>query len=311
MDLKPNLTHADAQVHPVRRRRLAGIGLMCIALLCFSCLDASAKWLNRSVDPMLTVWARYTASVLLVSAVLNPITRPGLLQSRRPWLQWSRSLMLFLSTGLNFLALQYLQLVETISITFATPLLVALFAGPILGEWVGRHRGAAIAVGFVGVIVVTRPGLGTVHPAVLLSLGGALCYALNNIMTRLLATHDPPQTTIIYSGLIGIVVMTPVLPWIWSTPSSSLTWALMAATGVFASLGHWFLILAHERAPASVLAPFIYTQLLWMLGLGYVLFGDWPDLWTLVGAGVVIASGLYLLYCESSAERGDPADQER
>jgi drug/metabolite transporter (DMT)-like permease len=271
---------------------------MLVALLCFSCLDASAKWLSRSVDPLLTVWARYAMSVLLVSIVLNPISRPALIYSHRPWLQWGRSLMLFLSTGLNFLALQYLQLVETISITFATPLLVALFAGPILGERVGLRRGVIIAFGFLGVVIATGSGFSTMHPAALLSLGGAVCYSFNNILTRLLAAHDPPQVTMVYTGLAGVVVMTPFLPWIWSTPPSLLTWALMAATGVLASLGHWLLILAHARAPASTLAPFMYTQLLWMLGLGYIIFGDWPDIWTLVGASVVIASGLYLLYYE-------------
>ena len=115
------------------RRRLAGIGLMCGALICFSLLDATAKWLNREMDPLLTVWWRYVSSVVLVSLVINPWTDPGVLKTRRPWLQAGRSLLLFLSTALNFVALQFLQLVETMSIMFATPLLVALLAGPILG----------------------------------------------------------------------------------------------------------------------------------------------------------------------------------
>ena len=281
-----------------RRRRLAAIGLMCGALICFSLLDATAKWLNREMDPLLAVWWRYVSSVVLVSLVINPWTDPGVLKTRRPWLQAGRSLLLFLSTALNFVALQYLQLAETMSIMFATPLLVALLAGPILGERAGPRRLAAIGIGFLGVLLITRPGLGTMHPAALLSVAGAFAYAFYSICTRLLAAHDSSRTTMVYSGLAGVVLMTPVLPFLWTTPTSPLVWVLLLALGVFGAVGHWLLILAHARAPAPVLSPFIYTQIVWMLVLGYVLFGDWPDTWTLIGSTVVIGSGLYLLYRE-------------
>ena len=281
-----------------RRRRLVGIGLMVAALMCFSGLDASAKWLNRSVDPLLSVWFRYMASVALVSLAINPWTRPRVLRTNRLWIQIARSLLLFLSTALNFIALQYLQLAETMSIIFATPLLVALLAGPLLGEWIGPRRLAAIGIGFVGVLVITRPGLGTMHPAALLSVAGSVAYALYAVMTRLLASHDSSETTMVYSGLAGVVLMTPLLPLFWTTPASAMTWILLIATGAFGAIGHWLLILAHARAPAPILSPFIYTQIVWMLALGYFLFGDWPDPWTLVGSGIVIASGLYLLYRE-------------
>lgn len=285
-----------------RRNRLTGIALMCAALFCFSCLDATAKWLNRSVDPMVTVWARYMSAALLTFAVVNPRTQPGALRTRRLTLQLIRSFLLFASTLCNFLALQYLQLVETQSIIFATPLLVALLAGPILGERIGWQRLAAIAVGFAGILVIARPGLGTMHPAALLSLAGSVAYAFYNIVTRMLAGSDSIATTTLYSSLAGIVFVTPVLPWIWTTPSSPLVWFLLATTGFYGAFGHWLLVLAHARAPAAILAPFIYTQIVWMLVLGYLLFGDWPDPWTFVGAGIVIASGLYLL----SRERMKP-----
>jgi len=268
---------------------------MCGALICFSLLDATAKWVNRDMDPLLTVWWRYTSSVVLVSLVINPWSHPGVLRTRRPWLQAGRSLLLFVSTAMNFLALQYLQLAETISIIFSTPLMVALLAGPILGERVGPRRLAAIAVGFVGVLVITRPGVGSMPPAVIFSLVGALAYAFYSICTRMLAAHDSSNTTLVYSGLGGLVVMTPLLPFLWTTPASPVAWGLLIALGAFGAVGHWLLILAHARAPAPVLSPFIYSQIVWMLALGYGLFGDWPDAWTLVGAGVVIASGLYLL----------------
>ena len=299
-DISP---HQSQTTTSLRRQRLTGIALMCGALICFSCLDATAKWVNRSVDPLVTVWARYTSAFILTGLVINPWTHPGLLKTRRLPLQLIRSVLLLLSTLCNFVALQYLQLVETTSIIFSTPLLVALLAGPILGERVGPRRFAAIGVGFIGILVITRPGLGAMHPAVLLSVAGAVAYAFYGITTRMLASHDSSATTTFYSGLAGIVLMTPLLPWIWTTPSSPLTWLLLAMTGVFGGFGHWLLILAHARAPAAILSPFIYTQIIWMLVLGYVLFGDWPDLWTFAGAAIVIASGLYLLYRERARHK--------
>ncbi len=279
-------------------RRLVGIALMCAALICFSCLDATAKWVNRSVDPLVTVWARYMSATILTSLAINPWTKPGVLATRRLPLQITRSLLLFVSTLCNFVALQYLQLVETLSIVFSTPLIVALLAGPLLGEWIGAKRLAAIGVGFVGILVITRPGLGAMHPAALLSLAGAVAYAFYGITTRMLASTDSSATTTVYSSVAGIVLMTPLLPWVWTTPPSPLTWLLLAMTGVFGAFGHWLLVLAHARAPAAILSPFIYSQIVWMLAFGYILFGDWPDPWTFAGASIVIASGLYLLYRE-------------
>ena len=286
-----------------QRSRLIGIGLMCLALLCFSGLDATAKWVNRSVDPLVTVWARYVSAACLTFIFINPWTKPGAVATRRLPLQLVRSLLLFVSTICNFVALQYLQLVEALSIVFSTPLIVALIAGPILGERLGTQRLVAVGMGFIGVLVIARPGLGTMHPAALLSLTGAVAYAFYGITTRMLAATDSSATTIIYSSLAGIVLMTPLLPWIWTTPSSPLTWALLMMTGVFGATGHWLLVLAHARAPAVILSPFIYSQIVWMLALGYILFGDWPDPWTFVGAGIVIASGLYLLYREQAKSR--------
>jgi drug/metabolite transporter (DMT)-like permease len=282
------------------RGRLVGIGLICAALLCFAMLDATAKWLNRTVDPLLTVWARYAVSVVLVGLFVNPWTKPGVLRTSRPGLQIVRSILLFLSTAANFVALQYLQLAETLSILFAAPLIVALLAGPLLGERAGTERLIAIAIGFVGVLVVTRPGFGT-HPAIFLSMAGTLCYAGYALLTRKLAAHDSSETTLVYSGLAGFIVMMPILPVVWTQPDA-LTAFLLLMTGLYGAFGHWLLILAHARAPAPVLAPFIYTQMIWMLILGYVVFGDWPTAPTLIGAGIVICSGLYLL----SRERFTP-----
>ena len=283
-------------------RRLGGIALMCGTVAFFACLDASAKALaGLGVDPLLTTFMRYAVSVALISMVLNPVTTPHVARTRRPLLQVVRSLLLFGSTAFNFVALRHLQLADTLSIQFAAPLAVALLAGPLLGEWSSRERLAAIAAGFCGVLVIVRPGLGEVQPAVLYSLGNMLCYALYIITTRKLAAYDSTATTMFYSGLSGLALMSPLLPWIWTSPGTPCVWALLVGVGLFGTLGHWLLVLAHARAPASVLAPFIYTQLLWSVLLGYLLFGDVPQGTTLTGAAIVVASGLYLLARERRA----------
>jgi drug/metabolite transporter (DMT)-like permease len=148
------------------------------------------------------------------------------------------------------------------------------------------------------VLVVTRPGLGAIHPAALLSAAGALCYAIYALMTRILARSDSNQTTLFYSNLVGAVVMLPIAAAVWTTPDSLLIGALMVAAGALASIGHYLLIVAHRLAPASVLSPFMYSQLAWTVTLGYVIFADIPNPWTLAGAGIVVASGIYLLHRE-------------
>ncbi len=285
-------------------RRLAGIALMCAAPIGFASLDATGKWLaGAGVDPLLTTFMRYAVNVALVTAFLNPVTRPGVAHSRRLSLQVVRSLLLFGSTACNFLALRSLQLAETVSIQFAAPLAVALLAGPLLGEWSSRLRLAAVAAGFVGVLVIVRPDTLAAKPAMLFSLGNMLCYALYVIVTRKLAAYDSSATTIFYTGLAGLALMTPLLPWIWTAPGSLQVWGMLGAVGLFGTAGHWLLVLAHARAPASLLAPLIYTQILWSVLLGYGVFGDVPGAWTLAGALIIVASGLVLIAEDSWTKR--------
>ncbi len=281
-----------------RRERLVGILLMCSAVLCFSCLDATAKYLSRNLPTEQIVWARYFANVMIVAAIVNPLTRPGVMRTNRLLLQVTRSMLLLGSTTLNFIAVRYLQLAETTAITFVTPLIVVLLAAPILGEKVGAKRLVAICVGFLGVLVVARPGIGGLHPAAIFSVLGCFAYAAYAITTRMLSYHDKPETTLVYSGLAGVVLLTPLLPIFWTTPPSLSVWILMASMGVYASFGHYLLILAHQRAPAGVLSPFMYSQLVWMVALGFIVFGDVPDAFTVTGALIVVASGLYLLSLE-------------
>ena len=292
------LAAASPHLPETGRSRLAAIALICGAVLFFALLDTSAKWLSVHMDPVQVVFARYAGSMVMVLMLLNPWSRPGVLRTKRPWLQGVRSLLLLGSTMLNFIAVKYLQLAETVSIMFAGPLLVALVAGPMLGEWPGPRRLAAIAVGFLGVLVITRPGLGGMHPAAWLSVFGCVCYSFYSLATRQLAAFDPPETTMVYSGVAGTLAMLPLIPFFWSMPETPLVWLVMLGTGLLGGFGHWLLILAHRLAPATVLAPFIYSQIVWMIVLGWFVFGQFPDRWTFVGAAIVIASGLYLLYRE-------------
>jgi len=281
-----------------RRQRLTGIGLMCVTMVCFACLDSTAKYLNHFMDTLEVVWARYTGGLLLALVLSNPVSRPAIMKTKRPWLQIGRSILLLGSTLLNFFALRWLQLDQATSILFATPFLVALMSGPILGEWVGWRRWVAICVGFAGVIVVTRPGFGGISPAALLSVASLCCYAFYIISTRVLARTDSSETTLFYSNLFGAVVMTMVVPFVWTTPDRWLHVALMLGMGALGSTGHYLLIIAHRVAPPVVLAPFMYTQLIWVIALGFLIFGDLPNHWTLAGAATVVASGLYLLHRE-------------
>jgi drug/metabolite transporter (DMT)-like permease len=281
-----------------RRQRLTGIALMCGAVASFACLDAIAKYLGGYMDVLQIVWARYTSAFLLTFLLSNPIRRPEIVRTTRPWLQLGRSLLLVGSTMFNFWAYRYLQLDEALAIMFSTPFLVAILAGPVLGEWVGWRRWTAICVGFAGVLVVVRPGIGGFQWAALLSLASACCYALYSIATRVLSRTDSNETTLFYSNMVGAVLMLPVLPFVWTPPSGTAQAALMLVMGVFASLGHYLLIAGHRLAPASVLSPFIYTQIVWAVTLGYLVFGNVPHASTMTGVAIVIASGLYLFHRE-------------
>jgi drug/metabolite transporter (DMT)-like permease len=294
----PSTTKNTIEIAHQRRQRLIGIALMCLTMICFACLDSTAKYLNHYMETLEVVWARYTGGLLLALILSNPVSRPAIMRTKRPWLQIGRSILLLGSTLLNFFALRWLQLDQTTSILFATPFLVALMSGPILGEWVGWRRWMAICVGFAGVILVTRPGFGGIHPAALLSVASLCCYAFYIISTRVLASSDSNETTLFYSNLLGAVVMSLVVPFVWTTPDQWFHIALMLLMGALGSTGHYLLIIAHRLAPPVVLAPFMYTQLIWVIALGYFVFADLPNQWTVAGAAIVVASGLYLLHRE-------------
>ncbi|THD45704.1 MAG: DMT family transporter [Bradyrhizobium sp.] len=282
--------------------RLVAIALMCAAVVFFSGVDSSAKWLSGRLPELEIVWARYIGAAAFSLLMARPLSRPRLLISRSPGLQILRSVLLLGSTSFNFLALQKLQLAENSTISFLSPLFVALLAGPWLGERIGGARAAAIAIGFLGVLIATRPGTAAFQPIILVSIAGVLCNALYGLATRAVAGRDSSETTLVWTSIAGVIATTPLLPLFWRTPESGRVWAVMVLIGLCGALGHWLMILAHQRAPASAMAPFGYTQLIWMIIIGALVFGDWPPAATLIGAGIVIGSNLFLVWRERRGE---------
>lgn len=277
-----------------RRLRIVAIALMCGAMLLFTGLDTSSKWLSQLLPISEIVWARYMGAAIFALLAARPWSRPAALRSKRPGLQALRSLFLLGSTAFGVIALRSLQLAETATISFLLPILVALAAGPLLGERVGRERMIAIVFGFLGVLIASRPGTSAFQPVVLIAIAGVLSNAGYFLATRKLAGVDSSQTTLVWTQAAGVVLTTPLLPWTWAAPQSLHVWAVMAGLGVFGAAGHWLVIVAHKYAPAPVLTPFAYTQLIWMIVAGLVVFGDVPPAATLIGAAVVVACGAFL-----------------
>ena len=291
---------AGAAIALESRGRLKAIGLIAIAVSLFTCLDTCAKYVStRAGVPLLqVVWLRFSTQLLLMIMFLGLVRLPSLFVTQKLGHQLLRSCLLAGSTLFNFAALQYLRLDQTMPMFYLMPLMVALLAGPMLGEWVGWRRMVAIAVGFLGVLVVVRPGFLGFHWAFGLAGLGTFCYAFYNISTRYLATYAAPEVTLFYGLLVPVIVLAPVAYVQWSQPADLFVWLLIFMTGACGGLGHYLLIRAHEHAPASTLAPFTYLNLIAVVSLGYLVFGDLPDLFTLLGSGIIIASGLYLIHRE-------------
>ena len=276
------------------RNRLTGIALVSLTYLIFTLLDGSAKWLVGSVPVVVVVWLRFLTHSVFASVLLFPIKGMSLVRTRH-W-RWHvvRGAMFCAMTGINFWALQYLQLAVTSSIFFVVPILIALIAAPMLGEKLDAGRWAAVLAGFAGVLVIVRPGSADFHPAMLLSLVNTVLYALFNLSTRQLAAYDTPETIQYLPAVVASLLLAPFAVAGWQSPAGWLEWTVLCLLGVFGGLGHYLLAIAHRYAPATVIAPFLYQQVLYMALFGYLVFGDVPAAGVWIGAGIVIASGLYL-----------------
>lgn len=277
--------------------RVKAIGLMCLAVALFSALDTAAKYLvtHGSLPMVQVVWARFLGQFLMMLSLLSALPLTALLGTKKLKLELLRSFLMVSTTACNFLALRHLRLDQTVSVAFLAPLIVALLAGPFLGEWVGWRRLIAILVGFIGVLIVVHPGIGGLHPAFAFAFAGMLAYAFFMLLTRFLAAHDAPLVMLFYSILLGTFALAPFALWQWVWPETLSEWLLLLALGTFGGAGHYLFIHAYRLAPASSVAPFLYVQILTMVAFGFAVFGDMPDWWTLVGVAVIIASGIYLL----------------
>ena len=280
------------------RNRQIGIALVTATTLLFAVLDTSAKWLVQTLPVLQVVWLRFLFHTILTTAIFLPTLGPALFKIHNPRMQLLRGVMLALMTGLNFFALQYLQLAETSAVQFSVPILIALLSAWLLHEKLDAKRWTAILIGFAGVLIIMRPGSQGFHPAIFLSVLNALLYAAFNLMTRRLAGSDHPIATQLASAAVPTVLLAPFALWQWQAPSDVLTWCVILLTGLTGGLGHTATALAHRYATAAVLGPFLYQQIIYMTLGGWLVFGQIPDVAVVLGACVVVLSGLYLLWQE-------------
>ncbi len=274
-----------------------------LAGFCLTSLDTTGKYLVQDHSLFLVVWARYVGQMLVVAPFAWHRAGNGFWRTRQLSVQLQRSAMLLGATVCLYGGLRYLPLAEGSAILFLAPMLIVMLSGPLLREKPTRARWIASITGFVGVLVLLRPGSAVFHPAALLLLGAALFNALYNILTRKLI-HEDVHTTLFHSALVGTVVLTAALPWgvdeISLTPGDG---GLLLLLGLLAGLGHWFVIAAYVLAPASLLTPFTYVQMIWAVAYGYAIFGQLPDRWSMVGICVIVASGVYLAIMEHRRKR--------
>ena len=292
--------------HDIDREAMPPVA-MALALstfMCFAVLDTGAKYLvTAGYAAIFVVWCRFLSHTVISLVAFQGWRRADMFRMKNAPLQILRGLLLPATTLFNFLALRELQLAQTISIFLSVPMLVTAMAGPLLGEWAGPRRWAAIMVGFVGVLIVVRPGTEVFSPAIVWSILATITYSLYSILTRRLAMRESQASLIFVSGIVGSVLLAPPALIYGRMPHSVLELALLAGLGVFGMGGHMLLVKASRLASASKVAPFIYSQLLWMVVLGFLVFGDIPDGWTLLGAAIICSSGFYIMNRERQIAR--------
>ena len=280
-----------------RDNGLHGIGLILLSTVFLSSADVASKYLAASVPALQITWLRYGAFAGIMLAIVWRSGGMKRLRTQRPWLQFLRGVGVTLSSILFVSSLKYLPIADATATSFVTPVFVTALSIPLLGERVGWRRWSATLVGLLGVLIVVRPGGEGFQAASLLPVASALSWAFALIMTRMMSGTETPVTTLAYSAVIGFVILTLFLPLHWVPPSPEML-LVGLFIGVSSTIGHWFVIMAFRYADASLLAPFSYAQLLWASLFGFFLFTVLPDIWTLVGAAVIAASGLYTAHRE-------------
>ena len=273
-------------------RPLLGMLYMCAACALFPVMNGFVKLLAVTYEPTQIVWFRIVIHLVLVAVVFTPRMGLDLFRTHRIGLQFLSSVMMLLSTLLFFSAVKYVGVAEAIAVSFVAPLAVVFLAWPLLGERITAMRVAAVVVGFVGVLVVIRPGSSVFQWASVLLLGSALCYAGYQIIIRRLAGIDHPATSIFYSVLLGAIVMSALMPFVWTTPKSWLDLLLLLSLGALGGLGHYCVARALTYASANFIAPFNYTQMIGSVIVGYLMFAEVPDGYTWLGTVLIVGAGL-------------------
>jgi drug/metabolite transporter (DMT)-like permease len=269
-----------------------GIACVLVAWLLFACMDAGSKQLAEDYSIVQILWLRFLSLAVIAAWLVRRQGGTTAFRTHHFWLQGARSLLLVVEIGLFIWTITVLPLANAHAILAVTPLLVTALSVPLLGERVGIRRWSAIGVAFIGMLVILRPGLGVMHPMALVALLCAAMFALYQILTRVVSRADPPLTTLFYTALVGAAGLTVVGPFHWTAPDAA-GWALFGLVAGLGASGHFLLIKALQLAPASSLQPYSYTILIWATAVGFVVFGNLPDLATVAGALIIAASGIY------------------
>ena len=289
---------SGARKAPARADRpLKGIALILAATIFLGCSDVTSKYLSATLPSVEIAWIRFVVFVLIMSPAMLPGSPLFALRTERRGLQLLRGAALVVSSLLFISGLRLLPVAEASATGFVAPLLVTALSIVLLGERVGPRRWVATAVGLFGVLIILRPGTSAFQPAAFFPLVSALVWALTLIMTRMLSATERAITTMTYSSIAGLCILTVLIPFVWVAPS----WrdiAFGVLIGFASTAGQWIVVVAFRYADASVLAPFSYTQLLWVSILGFLVFGEVPDVWTVTGAAFIVASGLYTAHRE-------------
>lgn len=274
------------------------VALMLTAMLAFAAMDGISKILARDLAIPQILWVRYVFYTLFVAVMLR---RPGLgatlATTRQPRLQIGRALLILIENGVFVLAFTLMPLADMHAIAAASPLIVVALSVPMLGEKVGIRRWLAVAAGFAGVLIIVRPGFETLDWRFAVAVTGTVLWAVYQILVRMCARTDTSETTWAWTAVVGLIATSAFGPFFWAWPSAH-GWWLLLAIAVLGTLSHLALIKALGYAPAGSLQPYSYTLLVWAAVVGYLMFGDVPDVWTMLGAGVIIASGLYAWHRE-------------
>ncbi len=279
-------------------RPFRGIVLVVASTVFLACSDALAKYLTRTGLPVVEIaWIRFFVFVLIMMPAIVMRRGGNVLATRRPVIQVLRGIGLVASSLFFIWGLGYLPIAEASATAFIAPMFVTCLSIVMLAEKVGARRWIATLVGLIGVMIVVRPGTSAFHPAAVFPIVSALGWAFALVLTRQIAGVDRPVTTMAWSAIVGFVVLSLLAPFVWVTPSWTQV-GIAVAIGIASTLGHWIVVLAYRHADASVLAPFTYSQLVWVSVLGVIMFAEIPDRWTVLGACVIISSGLYIAHRE-------------